>query len=269
MIVAGLQLDLGWESPQQSLARAAALAGRAAAAGARLLVLPEMFATGFTMSTALAAAAAAPSRAAMAEIARRHRVWVAGGLVLEGRERARNAGLLLDPDGQERLRYDKAHPFSLAGEDRHYEAGDGLATTEVEGVRVALLVCYDLRFPELFRAVADRVDLFVVLANWPERRGHAWRTLLAARALDAQAYVLGVNRVGAGGGESYRGDSSLVDPYGVAVAAAAVAETVVVGEVRADEVGRCRERFGFLADRRPALYRRLEEEGAAPRTEPE
>ena len=125
--------------------------------------------------------------------------------------------------GLEVLRYHKIHPFSYAGEHEHYAGGEALLSAEVEGVRVTPVICYDLRFPELFRAAADRTDLFVVIANWPEKRAHAWRTLLLARAIENLAFVLGVNRVGTGGGEPHSGDSALVDPYGRLVAGAALA----------------------------------------------
>lgn len=257
MIVAGLQLDVGWETPRESFARARVQAARAAAAGARLLVLPEMFSTGFTMNAALAASFAAASREVVVELARGHSVWVAAGLAEPGLERPRNACVVVSPAGDELLTYHKIHPFSLAGEERHFEAGDSLSTVDVEGVRVTPVICYDLRFPELFRIAADRTDLFLVLANWPERRGHAWRTLLKARAVDSQAYVLGVNRVGDADGHPHRGDSALVDPSGSVLAAVAGGEGLVLGEVSAAEVAESRERFGFLADRRPDVYRRL------------
>jgi predicted amidohydrolase len=179
---------------------------------------------------------------------------VIGGLAAPGADRPRNACLLVDPAGAEVLCYHKLHPFSLAGEDRHYEAGDQVCTAEVEGVRVTPLICYDLRFPEPFRAVADRTDLFVVVASWPEARRRHWSALLAARAIENQAFVLGVNRVGEGDGLAYRGDSALIDPLGGVIAAAAVQPGVVRGEVAASAVAEIRARFSFLADRRPEVY---------------
>jgi predicted amidohydrolase len=167
---------------------------------------------------------------------------------------------VIAPDGREVLHYRKIHPFSLAGEPDHFEAGEGLHTVEIGGVRVTPLICYDLRFPELFRVAAMATDLFVVIANWPERRAHAWRTLLAARAIDDQAWLLGVNRVGEVDGCDHRGDTSLLDPWGKVVATLAHETGVVTGEVDPMMVLSVRDRFLFLADRRPDLYRRLEDE---------
>ena len=261
MIVAGLQLDIAWEDPSENFARTASLASRAADAGARLLVLPEMFATGFSMRAEEMAQHAPAIRTFLSDTATRFGVWILGGYAELGAERPANACSLIAPDGTERLHFRKIHPFTLAQEPEHYEAGETLETAEVEGVRVTPLICYDLRFPEPFRAAAAATDLFVVPANWPERRAHAWRTLLAARAVDCQCWVLGVNRVGEAEGYPHRGDTSLLDPWGAVVATLADEPGVVVGEVDAEVVHRAREHFTFLADRRPDVYRRLEDEG--------
>ncbi|MFV2073567.1 MAG: nitrilase-related carbon-nitrogen hydrolase [Thermoanaerobaculales bacterium] len=259
MIVSGLQLDIAWEEPVENLRRAARLAAQAAAEGARLLVLPEMFATGFSMRAEAMAEHAPAVRAFLSETAVRHDVWIVGGFAEPGERRPANACSLVAPDGSERLHYRKIHPFTLAHEPEHYEAGEVLRSAEAEGVRVTPVICYDLRFPELFRAAAVATDLFVVIANWPERRSHAWRTLLAARAIDSQAWVMGVNRVGEAEGHAHRGDSSLLDPWGEAVATLADEPGVVTGEVDAAVVSDARERFSFLDDRRPEVYRRLEQ----------
>ena len=258
MLVAALQLDIAWEDPRRSLAGAGALVAAAAAAGARLVALPELFATGFSMDAEKVVAATPLVADAVAGLARRHRVFILAGWAAPAGGRPLNVAVLVGPDGAERGRYAKIHPFGLAGEGRAYGAGDELVTLAVDDLRVTPLICYDLRFPELFRAAAEATDLFVVLANWPERRAPAWRTLLRARAIDGQAWLLGVNRVGEDGhGVAHRGDSSLVAPDGAVVGALAGEEGLVLGEVDGDTVRQHRARFGFLADRRPEVYRRL------------
>lgn len=255
MRIAGLQLDVAWEDPGATFRRAADLAARAAGGGARLLVLPETFATGFSMRAEAMAAHAPAVRSFVSELARRHAVWVLAGLAEPGDERPANAYTLVDPDGEEALHGRKIHPFSLVGEADHYESGDEVRTTVVDGVRITPLICYDLRFVELFRAAAATTDCFAVIANWPTRRGHAWRTLLAARAIDCQAYVLGVNRVGSAEGHPHRGDTTLVDPMGEVVATLAGEPGVVAGDVDPARVAEIRERYPFLRDRRPEIYR--------------
>jgi len=250
MIVAALQLDIAWESPDENFARATALAEQAT--DARLLVLPEMFATGFSMNTAAIAPHADRIRAFLSDLAKRRQVWVMGGYADSGADpldRPRNACSLYDPQGNEQLRYHKIHPFSMAGEQEHYDAGTSVFTIDVEGVRVTPFICYDLRFPELFRAAAANTDLFCVLAHWPTVRRDAWQILLRARAVENQCYVLGVNRVGEANGLAYSGDSALIDPFGVSLAS--------TGPVDAAKVAAAREQFSFLADRRPDVYRSL------------
>lgn len=261
MIVAGLQLDTVWEDPPASFARAESLAQAAVARGAQLLALPEMFATGFSMSAERVADAADETRGFLAELARRHGVHVMGGYAARqsaaADARPVNRASLFGPAGDELLRYDKIHPFSYAGEDRHYAGGSRVATARLGELTVAVLICYDLRFPEPFRAIAAETDLFVVIANWPAaRRGH-WTTLLAARAIEEQCYVLGVNRVGEGDGLHYAGDSVLLDPLGEAIDTLSETAGIVLGEVRPEAVGQVRARFSFLADRRPEVYARL------------
>jgi predicted amidohydrolase len=258
MIVAGLQMDLRWEAPEDNLSRAEAFLARAAAAGTHLAVLPETFATGFTLESQRAAEAAPRIRRHLADAARRHGLWIAAGFAEPGPERPHNAAAIFDPNGREVLHTRKLHLFSFAGEDERYAAGDELHQTTIDGLRVAVHICYDLRFPEPFRLQAAAVDLFLVPANWPAARDHAWTTLLAARAMDTQAFVLGVNRVGTDGrGHHHCGSSGLYDPQGRCVAHLAHQEGVLLGEVDANAVRTARERFGALRDRRPDLYRDL------------
>ena len=260
MWVAGVQLEIAWEDPAANLSRMAPLVASSADRGARLVVLPEMFATGFSMAAEEMAAHAERIRESLADLARRPRVWVLGGYAAPGPVRPYNACSRMAPEGFEAVHYRKIHPFSLAREHEHYGAGEQLLTAEVEGLRVTPVICYDLRFPEIFRVAADATDLFVVLANWPERRSHAWRTLLAARAIDCQAWVMGVNRVGEdGGGVSHRGDTSILDPMGEVVATLAWRQGIVLGEVDAARVVELRQRLTFLSDRRPEVYRALEQ----------
>jgi len=259
MKVAGLQMDIAWEDPGSNYLRAEALARGAAEAGARLIVLPEMFATGFTMDASAAAEHAGSTREFLTTLARDLDVYVVGGFVEPGEDLPLNTCAFFAPEVGEIGKYHKIHPFTLAGEEEHYRAGEKLVTVTIEGVRVTPVICYDLRFPELFRATAMDTDLFLVIANWPERRSDAWRTLLRARAMENQAFVLGVNRVGEGGGQPHRGDTTLLDPFGRAIDEASVDAGVVRGEVDPAAVSEARAHFGFLADRRPELYRTLGE----------
>jgi len=252
LIVAALQHDIVWEDPAANFARLAPRIEGAAADGARLVVLSEMYATGFSMDAArIAEPDDGPSCEFLVEQAARLHVWVGGSVpsVAPGATRPSNCFVLASPDGAV-YRYRKIHPFTYAREQEHYRAGAEHVTVDVDGVRVTLFVCYDLRFADEFWACAHDTDCYVVVANWPEPRREHWRTLLRARAIENQAYLVGVNRVGRGGKLEYVGDSSIIDPNGETLAEATGSEAVISAEVDPAHVADVRARFPFLADRR-------------------
>ncbi|MDT4950982.1 MAG: hypothetical protein QOJ37_3577 [Pseudonocardiales bacterium] len=251
MKVAAIQHDIVWEDAAATHERVRPLIARAAGHGARLIALPEMFATGFSMQPdRIAEAEGGPTEKFLLEQSAEHGAYVVASVAQRGSDgRYRNNAVVARPDGTVE-RYAKIHPFSYAGEHERYAAGDRHLTVELDGLRVTLFVCYDLRFADEFWAVALDTDLYVVVANWPSVRHEHWRTLLRARAIENQAYVLGCNRVGEADKLSYRGDSAIIDPMGQTLAEASHAEAVLSVEVDPAEVRRVRERFPFLADRR-------------------
>lgn len=253
MKVAGLQLDLVWEDPQANYARIAPLVAAAAAADARLVVLPEMFPCGFSMDVdRIAEPYDGPSIAFLRQQSDRHGVWLAGSVPERGDNgRPANTLVVVGPNGAVH-RYRKLHPFTFAREHEHYEPGTASVTLEIEGLRCTLFICYDLRFADEFWDSASNTDCYIVVANWPERRRHHWSTLLLARAIENQAYVVGVNRVGLAAGLEYSGDSAIIDPWGNVLAGASRAETMLLAEVDPRVVAEARRLFPVLADRRQA-----------------
>lgn len=249
--VAALQFDIAWENREGNFEAVRAGVAGAAAEGARLVVLPEMFATGFSMNTAVIGEPLdGPTSRFLTEVAREHEVWV-GGSVAErdaGRPRPHNRFVLAAPDGTAH-RYAKRHLFSFGGEDEHYESGDAATIVDVEGVRCSLHVCYDLRFGEDFWALAPDVDCHLVIANWPRPREAHWTALLVARAIENQAWVVGVNRVGQGGRLDYAGGSAIIDPFGEVVARARESSALLVADVDPGRVRQVRKRWPFVADR--------------------
>jgi len=257
MKIAAVQHDIAWEDGPATRAAIEPLVAQAAAAGARLIVLAEMYATGFSMHPdRIAESPGGPNEQFLVSQARRHDTWLIGSIAQwtehQGERRAANVAVLAGPDGQ-LYRYDKIHPFSYAGEHLSYQAGSNFLTVTVEDLRVSIFICYDLRFADEFWGLAADTDLYLVLANWPEPRREHWRALLRARAIENQAYVVGVNRVGTGDGHHYAGDSVIVDPMGRPLAEASLTETVLLADLTADEVKRVRDRFPFLADRRGSV----------------
>ncbi len=252
MRIAAIQHDIVWEDAAANFAALGPRIAGAAGAGARLIVLTEMYATGFSMRTDVTAEpVGGPATAFLVGQAQRHDAWVAGSLAerVGPGERPFNTLVLAGPDGTLH-RYRKIHPFTHSGEHEHFRAGSEHVTVDVDGLRVTLFVCYDLRFADEFWATATATDVYLVPANWPDTRRVHWRALLRARAIENQAYVVGVNRVGVGGSLTYAGDSMIVDPMGEVLASAAGGEAVLLCEVDAATVAKTRDRFRFMQDRR-------------------
>ena len=256
MKVAAIQHDIVWEDAERTRKNVAPLIAQAAVAGARLIVLTEMYATGFSMQPErIAEHPGGANEQFLVDQAREHGSYLVGSIAQWDRAdgRARNIAVVAQPSGEVQ-RYAKIHPFSYAGEDKHYAAGTQFLTVDVvangESLRVSPFVCYDLRFADEFWARAELTDIYVVPANWPEPRREHWRTLLRARAIENQAYVVGVNRVGTVQNDHYVGDSAIVDPAGLVLVEASMGETVLVADVTAERVANVRKRFPFLADRR-------------------
>ncbi len=258
MRIAAIQHDIVWEDRDATLAHLEPQLARAAGTGARLLVLTEMFATGFSMRTHLTAEPIdGPTATWMHEQAAHHDVWLAGSVPIAAPDPdaegalglPANALLLVGPDGT-RHRYDKVHPFSYAGEHERFRPGDGPAVVEVEGVRIGLSVCYDLRFAYVYWDRPDDVHLELIVANWPEPRRHHWRTLSHARAIENQVYVCAVNRVGMAGGKlNHVGDSMIIDPTGEVLAEGRTDETILLADIDPERVTATREQFPFSRDR--------------------
>jgi predicted amidohydrolase len=252
MKVAVVQHDIVWEDKEANFDRLAPQVEAAAAAGARLVVLSETFSTGFSMRVdRTAEPERGPSSQFLAKQAAAHGVWVCGSIpeVAAPGEPPYNTLVLADPDGTQH-RYRKIHRFAYGGEDGAFSEGDRRVTVDVEGLRVSLFVCYDLRFADDWWVLAPDTDAYVCVANWPDPRRAHWSALLRARAIENQAYVIGCNRVGAGGKLAYAGDSAIIDPLGEVLASGAGTEALLVAEVAPERVAEVRASLPFLADRR-------------------
>ncbi|MCD6365286.1 MAG: carbon-nitrogen family hydrolase [Planctomycetes bacterium] len=253
MKVLAVQLDIAWEDKQANFARVREALATAAPPPGSLIVLSEMFATGFSLDVAVTAEAPGGETAQfLAEIARVHKAFVIGGLAVKGPDRqARNMSLTFGPKGDELSRNYKMHAFTPSGEEDFYAPGDTVAVAQIAGLGVCTVICYDLRFPEVFRAGLRRgAQLFAVIASWPaERRSH-WCALLKARAVENQAYVVGVNRCGRDPNHSFAGDSVIIDPRGEVLREAGAEQCVIAADVEAQSVVAWREQFPAIADMR-------------------
>jgi predicted amidohydrolase len=254
--VALAQLELRDGDPSENLSRAEQAIARAAAQGCQLVLLPELWSTGYCVEQwpELAEPLDTGTAAATAELARRHRITIAGSLLERGRDGLYNTLVVQGPDGAQLAAYRKMHLFAPMGETRMLRPGPQPESFDAPWGRTGLAVCYDLRFPELFRWQAlHGAQVLLIVSAWPAVRAEQWRALLRARAIENQALVVAVNRAGAGH-QPLAGRSAVIDPWGRTIAEADDAPTVVVAEVDISLAATARAEFPALADARPEWW---------------
>jgi len=245
------QFEIAWENKAENFRKVRALLAAAKPEAGSLFVLQEMFSTGFSMNVAGIAEEASPgTEEFVREIATEHQLYVVAGVVRRNHEgRGLNQAIVISPEGKELARYSKIHPFTLGGELANYARGTQIEFFDWHGLKVAPFICYDLRFPELFRsAAAAKAEMLVVIAAWPNRREQHWVTLLQARAIENLAYVVGVNQTGKDPKFVYPGRSMVVDPHGKVLVDAGAAETIISAEIDPAEVRNWRRDFPALDD---------------------
>jgi predicted amidohydrolase len=244
------EYDTGWHDPKTSIAAASRLVTRVAEVGADVVVLPELATTGATTEGDRAVTLDSPDVAAIQAIAKAHRMWLITGIALrEARGGcAVNAAIAVNPDGEIVATHRKRRLFALGGEDREFTPGTESTIVDVNGVKLGLFICYELRFPELFRPIAEEVDAMVVVANWPANRQEHWDALLRARAIENQCFMIGVNRTGHADDLSYIGGSTVFDPWGDRISPMPVHATRIAS-IDTERVRRLRESHPFLRDR--------------------
>ena len=247
-----VQLDIVWEDAAANHRRVRELLAASPPGEGSLVVLPEMFASGFSMNVAkVGEPVGGPSEMFVCEIAKTYRCHVIAGIAMAGEPLGANEAIVASPAGGVVGRYRKINTFTPAGETSHYARGTQVEVLDIAGVRVAPFICYDLRFPEVFRIAAARgAELMVVIANWPEARVHHWTHLLVARAIENQAYVIGVNRCGRDLNLAYSGQSLVVGPRGEVLLDAGDVETVAIASFNLVELRSYRDSFPILADLR-------------------
>ena len=262
LTITTIQTNLYWEDKEANL-RMLEDKFRNMDEPTEIIVLPEMFSTGFSMQPQLFAESMEGETVQwMKDMAARHRVILAGSLIIIEEQKFYNRFIWMLPNGQYGF-YDKRHRFGFAGEDNQYTAGNKRMIVSVKGWKINLQVCYDLRFPVWARqqvytnpstakAVKDALpeyDLLLYVANWPERRSHAWKTLLCARAIENQCYAVGVNRVGKDGNDIYHsGNTMIVDPLGEVLYHIADDEDVFTISLQKEHLENVRNKFPFWKD---------------------
>lgn len=226
-----------------------------------IVILPEMFSTGFSMNPKKLAESmsARPSSDGdgetvewMKRISKENKIILTGSVIVEDEGNYYNRMIWMLPNGQYGY-YDKRHLFAYGEEDKHYKPGNKRLIASVKGWKINLQICYDLRFPVWARQQASEdeaeFDVLIYVANWPERRSHAWKTLLCARAIENQCYVVGVNRVGTDANDiNYSGNSLVIDPLGQVLYHMADEEDVNTITLQKEKLDEVRAKFPFWKD---------------------
>jgi omega-amidase len=254
LTISTIQTNLLWEDKQANLQM---LENKISSINEKteVVVLPEMFSTGFSMNPAtLAETMDGETVQWMKRVSHENSIILTGSVIIEELGNFYNRLIWMLPNGQYG-HYDKKHLFAYAGEDEKYQAGNKRLIASVKGWKINLQVCYDLRFPVWARQAPNSLkdgveyDVLIYVANWPERRSHAWKTLLCARAIENQCYVIGVNRVGTDGNNIYHsGNSLVIDPLGQVLYHMADDEDVSTLTLQKDKLEEVREKFPFWKD---------------------
>lgn len=258
------QMDTLLGDPDSNQAKARDMAAQAARNGSDVIVFPELWSTGYDLENAAIHAAPIDKGpfALMSSLAGEHSIQVTGScLSLLGPEQFGNTAVYFDSSGRILGHYTKIHLFQLMSEHRYLTAGDHPTVLQTSWGRIGLAICYDLRFPELFRSYAlAGVSAIFLPAEWPHPRLAHWQVLLRARAIENQVYMIACNRVGVSGDTHFLGHSCIIDPWGEIIVEAGEEEQLVTAEIDIGKVNQARSRIPVFEDRRPEVYNHIHKE---------
>lgn len=253
-----LQSQIQWEDKGSNFQNLIRQLEKADDSHLDIILLPEMSFTGFSMNTKITGEDDEETIEKIRELCRKYKVGIGFGWV-KNRNESENHYTILNKEGEQLADYIKIHPFSYSGEDRCFVGGNHLTFFELNGIVFSLVICYDLRFPELFRLASQKADVIIVPANWPKKRIEDWDCLLKARALENQVYIIGINCVGEMGQQEYNGHSCIVAPNGSVIDANEGEELLIAHKI-VNDVAEYRANFPVYADRKPNLYKKIERE---------
>ena len=244
------QLNIQWESKNENFKMAEIFIEKASYQKCDVVVFPEMFNTGFSMNVpSIAEKKNGETARFLAIQAVQNDINIIAGYTEKGFKSTKglNQAVVYNRRGRRVATFTKMHSFSFANEDQYYSAGNKIVTFDIEGLSSSIFICFDLRFPEVFRKVAKKVQAIFVLANWPSTRMEHWESLLKARAIENQCFVIGVNRTGRdGNGIDYSGKSKIFGPLGNEICSGSEKEELLIGEIFPHEVIEIRKKFPFL-----------------------
>lgn len=249
------QTHIIWENKILNMKKAEEFLERATRNSVELVLFPEMSFTGFSMNINVTKEDNY-TLGYMCKLAKIYSVAIGFGWVKTNKEKAENHYTVLDKQGQILADYIKIHSFLYGGEGAQFVPGETIVSFQIKDIVFTPFICYDLRFPELFQIASEQTDAFIIPANWPKSRSHHWKTLLRARAIENQSYMLGINCVGDVGNLNYNGNSSIINPDGIIKNNISNEECIIYGTVDKQELS-VRESFPISKDRREGLYQQL------------
>ena len=262
MKIALIQMTIVEGNIKQNIDKAIALINRAISLDADLIVLPELWTTGYSLENIYALAISEENIGALSllqNLARKHNTYILGGTIpaIVG-EKLYNRAYFISNEGTILATYDKIHLIPLLNEDRYFSSGGKICTFIFDGIRCGILICYDLRFPELSRILTVKMGckILFVPSEWPATRGEHWLILNRARAIENQLFICAINRVGSNENIDFFGHSLIVDPNGTVIAeGSSINEEVITCEIDFSEVDNARENIPTLKNRREELYK--------------
>lgn len=257
MKIALAQMNIQFENKEKNKDKCLGFIKEAKDKACDLIIFPEMTLTGFSMNTKEIAEDNNETIDWFKNKALNYGLYIGFGHVIKVKEKGENRFTIVSPDSKEILSYAKIHPFSYSFEDKYFEGGNSILLTKINNFVVSSFICYDLRFPEIFQIASKECHLITVAANWPKSRRDNWITLLKARAIENQCYIVGVNAVGIINGYEYSGDSLIIDPIGRVIAMAGNKEELIIAEIDINEVLHFRDHFPIKRDRREELYKNI------------
>jgi len=247
-------MNMIWEDSNENMKKVEDFVKKASENKAELILFPEMALTGFTMNVHKLFMLEEEILSWIKKVAICNSINIGLGFAIRVDEKGENKYVIVSKEGKILTEYTKIHSFSYAGEDKNYYSGDKICICKINEFKITPFICYDLRFPEIFQIASKEANLITVAASWPKLREEHWITLLKARAIENQCYIIGVNRVGLGAGLQYDGASIFVSPDGEILNEINSEEGLIIKDLEIKRITEVRDRFDIKRDRREILY---------------
>ncbi|EKQ50364.1 carbon-nitrogen family hydrolase [Clostridium sp. Maddingley MBC34-26] len=254
MIIGIAQINIVWENARENMKKVEEFAQKASKSNVELVLFPEMTFTGFTMNIQKLLLSENEIVNWIKKVAVNNNVNIGLGFAVKVDEKGENKYVVISKEGNILAQYIKIHPFSYGGEDKKYYCGKKICTFTIGEFKITPFICYDLRFPEIFQAASKAAQIITVAASWPEDREEHWVTLLKARAIENQCYIIGINRVGEGDNLHYGGASIFVNPNGEILNEISSKETLIVSNIEMNDITKIKNKFDIKKDRQEKLY---------------